>query len=267
MNVSATLIPLCLFALVLWAQAKFGARCAGLFAALPFTTITTCVTAYLTLGAMAVANVLLGALISIGGSAVGAQVYVRLRRHHPALAWLAAVASFAGITLLVFSFRGTPVLSAAIGLALIGACMALPSASVASQAKRKPETMACKWYSRIVGSACIVGCGQLLAILPGALVGVLAGAPVLGFSALVATHVADRKGAALPHQAHGYCEGLLMKWTVIVSTYFTLTNALPVFVAFAAVGSSAFIVWTLTRIHRNVNRRREMGDAGSALSA
>lgn len=267
MNVSATLIPLCLFALVLWAQAKFGARCAGLFAALPFMTITTCVTAYLTLGAMAVANVLLGALISIGGSAVGMQVYVRLRRHHPALAWLAAVSSFAGITLFIFSVRGTPVLSAAIGLALIGACMALRPLSVASQAKSKPETMSFKWYSRVVGGACMVGCGQLLAILPGALVGVLAGAPVLGFSALVTTHVADRKGAALPHQARGYCEGLLMKWTVIVGSYFALTSAVPVFAAFAVVGSSAIIVWTLTRIHSNVNRRREVRDASGALSA
>jgi hypothetical protein len=252
MNSYATLITLGLFALVLIVQCRLGVRWAGLFAALPIITISTSVAAYLSVGPYAVQNVLLGAMIAIGGSAVATQVYARCANAHPAVAWLAAMLSFVFITLGIYYVKHAPMLCAAMSFALVAGCMVFMPNSRPAIASESCASALHRWYPRIVGMACIAGCNQLLAVLPGATVGVFAGAPIMGLAAFVVPHLSDRSGAHLHAQAHGYCEGMLLKWAVIVGVYFALSYSAPMPAAVALGCMNAMIVWGLSRL---VSRR------------
>jgi hypothetical protein len=253
MNSYATLITLSLFAMVLVVQCRLGPRWAGLFAALPIITVTTSVAAYISVGAYAVQNVLLGAMIAIGGSAVATQIYARCARAHPALAWLAAMSSFIFITLGIYYLKHAPVLCAAMSFALVVSCMAFTPNARAAIARKSNASALHRWYPRIVGMACIAGCNQLLAVLPGAIVGVFAGAPIMGLAAFVVPHLSDRSGAHLREQAHGYCEGMLLKWAVIAGVHFALSCSAPMPAAAALGFMTAMIVWGVTRLFSRVN--------------
>jgi uncharacterized membrane protein YfcA len=253
MNSYATLITLGLFALVLIAQCRLGARWAGLFAALPVTTMSTAVAAHLSFGATTVQNVLLGAMIAIGGSALATQVYARCAKAHPAVAWLAAMLSFFVITLGIFYLKHLPALCAALSLALVVVCMALKPAARSEPARKNDPSALSRWYPRVVGAAWIAGCSELLAVMPGATVGVFAGAPIMGLGAFVVSHLSDRAGTHLRLQASGYCEGMLLKWAVIAGVYFALSYAMPMAAAVVIGFCNAVVVWMFARLMFRVN--------------
>jgi hypothetical protein len=256
----ALLISLFMLGVVYWLQDRFGHRCSGFCAGLPLLTLVTVVNTALRFDLQALQAVLHGCLIAIAAAAIAIKVYSRLHRFSPLLSLAIAFSLFAIVVKTVLHQPArTSLALLLISLSAITLTLCLPDAHALTDGKASQDKpVMSQTISRLVGLG-LVGCAFVsIHYLPAVFAGIIASAPVMGFSAMLSAHSATAKQQRLQATARGYAEGLLVKWGFIAGTLAGVQYQTSVFFVLSLGALFALclsgIVWF---IHRGVHTNRQ----------
>ncbi len=255
----ALVASLVLLGLTYWLKDRFGHRYAGLFAGLPLTTLIAVLSTAARLDSSALQSVLDGCMIAIAAAAMSIRLYASLHRFSALISLLSASVFFlllVGVLLRISSLSplGSIVLGAlSLGAIVITASFGVnPTTSTAARVTNlSVNRYQSRWIQRGVGVALVLISFACSHFAPAVIAGMVASAPILGWSAMASAHQLSAPGENMKAVAHGYNEGLLIKWSFIapIAAGIVAQQTVTVSLLLGCFGAIALIFFIMA-VHR-----------------